>query len=120
MKESDCLPACTQINYRVQTEFQEDLEKSELSDAKRNVTIAYEFLSQRMKVEEEFLVQDFVNMLTSIGGALGLCIGFSFLGGLSFILQHLQDCLIQLTSKRFNIEKHQVIEVSPKLDHDNS
>ena len=117
LKDSDCLPACSQTIYKVQTEFQEDLEKP---DAKRNVTMAYEFLSQRMKVEEEFLVQDFVNMLTSIGGALGLCIGFSFLGGLSFILQQLQDCLIQFTSKRCNIENHQVIKVSPKLGHDNS
>ena len=112
LKESDCLPACSQISYNVETEFQEDLDKP---DAKRNVTIAYEFSSTRMKVEEEFLVQDFVNMLSSIGGALGLCIGFSFLGGLSFILQQLQDFLMRFTTKTFNIEKNHVIEVRSKV-----
>ena len=86
--ESDCLSACTQLDYEIVSGYAEDTEQP---NAKRNITFAYKIAKTKMKVEEEFLIHDFVGMLSSIGGALGLFIGFSFLNGVSFILNYFQS-----------------------------
>ena len=85
-KNSKCLPACSQTSYQIRSEYKEDLEKP---DAKRNITFSFRFIGNTIKVEEEYLIHDFVGMLGSIGGTLGLFIGFSFLGGISFLLQQI-------------------------------
>ena len=94
--ESDCLSACTQLDYEIVSGYAEDTEQP---NAKRNITFAYKIAKTKMKVEEEFLIHDFVGMLSSIGGALGLFIGFSFLNGVSFILNHFQSLIHRLTIK---------------------
>ena len=110
-KNSKCLPACHQINYDTETFFQEDLEKP---DAKRNVTISYRFWKPTMKVEEEFLVHDFVGMVASIGGTLGLFIGFSFLGGTTFLLNKMENSLEKhFMKKKTGIKKQKIIMVEP-------
>ena len=86
-KQSKCLPVCIRTDYEMTYEYQEDVDTP---NAKRNITIAYAMASSKMKVDEEYLVQDFVGMLGSIGGTLGLFVGFSFTGGVSFILDQLQ------------------------------
>ena len=70
-----------------------------------------------MKVEEEYLVHDFVGMLGSIGGTLGLFIGFSFLGGLTNLLSHIQSCLKKMRLKRKIDLEHDIIKVQPSLNH---
>ena len=67
-ENSTCLPACNQIDFNMDYEYQEGLEDP---NAKRNVTFAYKISNPKMKVEEEYLVHDFVGMLGSIGGTLG-------------------------------------------------
>ena len=84
---SKCLPACHQTHFTLEYDYQEDQDEP---NANRNVTLAYRIANSKIKVEEEYLVQDFVGMLGSIGGTLGLFIGFSFLGGSSYFLEHLQ------------------------------
>jgi len=78
-------------------EYQEDVDTP---NAKRNITIAYAMASSKMKVDEEYLVQDFVGMLGSIGGTLGLFVGFSFTGSLSFVLDQLQIFLERISSSK--------------------
>ena len=95
-KDSDCLSACTQLDYEIVSGYAEDEEQT---NAKRNITFAYKIAKTKMKVEEEFLIHDFVGMLSSIGGALGLFIGFSFLNGVSFILNHFQSFIHRFASK---------------------
>ena len=119
-KASKCLPSCTQINYAIETEVHED---EESPDAKRNVTLAYRFSKRKMKVEEEFLVYDFVGMLGSIGGTLGLFIGFSLFGLISFILENIHDVLKQFVSKQSNKEntnmkEKNVIDVLANTNHE--
>ena len=53
-----------------------------------------------VKVEEEYLIQDFVGMLSSIGGTLGMFVGFSFVGLSSFVLDHLQRMLEKIMDKK--------------------
>ena len=74
-----------------------------------------------MKVEEEFLIHDFVAMLSSIGGTLGMCIGFSFVGLTSFVLGHVQNLIGNFLGKRSNFEigaiDSKVIKVENRLKH---
>ena len=82
-----CLPACTEMDLSITNSYQEDLEKP---NAGRNVTLRCVMSDDTMTVEKEYLINDFVKMLGSIGGTLGMCIGFSFLGMATMILQNLE------------------------------
>ena len=95
-----CLPACKQINFGVEYDYQEDIEKP---DAKRNVTLTYRIWNKKMKVYEEYLVEDFVNVLGAIGGTLGLFIGFSILGALNYIYKHIIVYIERFMPKNLNI-----------------
>ena len=72
-----------------------------------------------MKIEEEFLIHDFVGMLGSIGGTLGLFIGFSFLGGVSFVLIQTQSLLNHFVTETLETnKKSEVIDVKPFINPD--
>ena len=43
---------------------------------------------KRVSVNEEYLIYDFVAMISAIGGTLGLCIGFSFFDFCDLILRY--------------------------------
>ena len=45
-------------------------------------------------VSEEYLIYDTINMIGSLGGTLGLFIGFSFNNVLNFIISCIKKCLI--------------------------
>ena len=117
--ESNCKPGCTLIDFGLESEYQEDLDAP---DAKRNVTLAYKVLNPIIKVEEEYLIQDFVGMLGSIGGTLGLFIGFSFSGAISFVLHHIQRIMERVLSKREekanDHQEQDIIRVAPKRHSD--
>ena len=49
-------------------------------------------------VHEEYVIYDAVNMIGSVGGTLGLCIGFSFTGVISFLISLLQKGIGKLRS----------------------
>ena len=112
---SKCLSACTEVDFTLEYNYQEDLDKP---NAYRNITFAYKIANPKVKVEEEYLVQDFVGMLGSIGGTLGLFIGFSFLGGSSYFLQRLQIALegvaTRISNKDINVRNSNMIKVEPK------
>ena len=116
MKKAKCLPKCHQIDVTLEYEWQEDAEDP---NAKRNITFLYRIFDPvKMKVEEEYLVHDFVGMLGSIGGTLGLFIGFSFLGGVTNILTYIQALLEKLKLKwKSNHLSHKVIKVEPWGSH---
>ena len=68
------------------------LESSEENLRKR--IISYYYLPpSSVTVFEEYLIYDFIGMLGSVGGTLGMCIGFSLAGVVTFILTHLQSVL---------------------------
>ena len=115
-KNSKCLPLCNQINFDVEFEYKEDQNEP---NANRNVTFAFKISNSKMKVEEEYLVQDFVGMLGSIGGTLGLFVGFSFLGGISSILHYLKNLFVFKDLIKENEELNRnVTEVAPKNNSD--
>ena len=51
----------------------------------KHVEIEIDFLTNRLEVHQEYLVYDFEGMIGSIGGTLGLFIGFSLLSTLDWL-----------------------------------
>ena len=123
---TQCLPSCKQIDMSIVNQYQED---QDAPDARRNVTVRYVFATDKMKVEEEYLINDFVKMLGSIGGTLGMCIGFSFLGLASMVLQFFEKGMVRksdleigsIQPKLFKVKKkNQVIDISPDAKEERS
>ena len=70
-------------------------------------SFAYYFLPPvHITKYEEYIILDFFELLGSIGGSLGMLVGFSFLSVASFILEHLQS-LVKFLSNRWNWLNHQ-------------
>ena len=63
-----CLPSCTIINMKQIFSYKEDQEGS---NAKRKIFVIYALQNSEMKIDEEFLIQDFVGMLQSVGQHVG-------------------------------------------------
>ena len=97
--KNKCLPSCNLINFYERAKYDDDQHEN------RKVTFAYRFKDAMMKVEEEYLIQDFVGMLSSIGGTLGLFVGFSFVGLSSFVLEHLQRMLERLVDDKKSLSE---------------
>ena len=53
----------------------------------KHVEIEIDFLTNRLEVHQEYLVYDFEGMIGSIGGTLGLFIGFSLLSTLDWLIE---------------------------------
>ena len=53
------------------------------------IIIRYKYKSTQVSIFEEFLVYDFVNFIGSVGGSLGLFIGFSYFDFCSVIAHRL-------------------------------
>ena len=63
---------CTRVTY--------DLEVTDLENDETNSVEFFLHFSDppEVKVKEEYLLYDIVAVISSIGGTMGLCIGFSF------------------------------------------
>ena len=60
---------------------------SEYRDEAARIKFSYGFASPELvDVHQEFLVYDTIGMIGSVGGTLGMCIGFSFTSSISFLL----------------------------------
>ena len=67
----------------------------ETADRKGDFEIVYQFAPPMMtEVIEEYLIFDMVGMIGSVGGTLGMCIGFSFSGVTTMLLDYIQAKLI--------------------------
>ena len=64
-----------------------------------------------MVVEQEYLIHDFASMLGSIGGTLGMFIGFSFLGSFTTLMSWLQRLVEYFFSEKTFVTKSKIIQV---------
>ena len=100
-KKTTCYPGCKQVTFEIVSKYQDEVGKP---GAKHKIIVAYKFINSKIKVEEEYLIHDFVGMLGSIGGTLGLFVGFSFLGGMFHMFDFMQEILKKFTTKTIKIE----------------
>ena len=56
-----------------------------------DIEIAFRFLSNKIINYEEYLIYDFVGMVGSIGGSLGMFLGFSFLDYMFSFIDFIQE-----------------------------
>ena len=69
-------------------------------------------------VKEQYIIYDTVALISAIGGTMGLCIGVSFSGISSFMLENLKlciDCLAEddlRRSKRFKVSEKRTEKLS--------
>ena len=58
---------------------------------------SYEFAPPMMSnVYQEYLLFDMIGLIGSVGGTLGMCIGFSFTGVADTILEFMSDKIVKL------------------------
>ena len=113
VKSSDlCLPQCSKTHYKLFKSVY--TENTESETAKRNLQINYVIPLKVMNIEKEYLIHDFIGMLGSIGGTLGMFIGFSFLGVISSMLEYLQKFMDYLEFKKTN---NKVFEIKEKTKY---
>ena len=70
----------------------------------KNITFefSYKIPSNSTSLYEEYLIYDTINTIGSIGGTLGMCIGFSFSGLISSLINILQHVLFISNTKLAN------------------
>ena len=76
---------CTELRY-----FAKSKHDKYLAANKNTALVQVSFDIPRLGVGEEYLIYDFIAMISAIGGTLGLCIGFSFTNVTSSTLKHLE------------------------------
>ena len=87
--------ACEVIQY------EENIVLEEFSNNSYSRSFGYYFLPpQTATVHEEYLIYDFAGILGTIGGTLGMCIGFSFVGLMSIVFDTCET-LIEQRKKRY-------------------
>ena len=92
---------CTTLEYSGDETYNEKLRVN-------NITVAfgYFFSSNSTTVYEEYLIYDVISAIGSVGGTLGMCIGFSFTGLISYIIHLIQYRImiirIKLTKQVFS------------------
>ena len=63
------------------------------------ITFKYKFAYPKlMKVNEEYLIYDTIGMISSIGGTLGMFIGFSFNNTITLIINYLRNSIFFLSA----------------------
>ena len=68
-----CLKSCSILQYSGKVQF------NERHDDEHNVEFKYRFANPKsVKVHEEYLIYDGIGLIGSVGGTLGIFIGFSF------------------------------------------
>ena len=58
----------------------------------------YMFETMELQVKEEYVIYDFVGMISSIGGNLGLFIGFSFFDAFCWLVDLIQKWISNINS----------------------
>ena len=80
---------------------QNDLGEQDLLNGTENMNVQFNlfFASTVVDVFEEILIFDEISLIGSLGGSLGLFIGFSFFGYISTLLQVIIDKMFGLSNK---------------------
>ena len=90
-KRESCPKSCKQIDYYGDVIKTDSLVRS--WPGNMDMEVCYGFETMRVKVDEEYLIYSFADMVGAIGGSFGLFLGFSFLDQVFALLEMLQQKL---------------------------
>ena len=85
---------CTTLEYSGEESYY-----NKLIDKNITVGFEYEIPSNLVILYEEYWIYDVISMISSVGGTLGLCIGFSFTGMISFLSSLIQNGIVFIKAK---------------------
>ena len=85
---------CINVEYSGEENFYE-----KLHDKNMTIKFRYRFSSNSTTVYEEYLIYDIISVIGSVGGTLGMCIGFSFTGLISSLINLLQHGIMTIVGK---------------------
>ena len=69
-----------------------------------NYHFTYRFSSNKRQIYEEVLILDEIGLIGSLGGSLGLFVGFSFFGYFMPLLEALFDKAVDFFQRRYQIQ----------------
>ena len=91
---------CSTAKYCITSEYSGEVASYERSDNSFNsFQFFYRIPSNSTTLYEEYWVYDGINTIGSVGGTLGMCIGFSFTGLLSYLIKILQHATFIFKTK---------------------
>ena len=79
------------------------VQQRKINNSETIVAFSLNFPESSINLHDEVLIFDEIGLLSSLGGALGLFIGFSFFGYLGSILDAFVDKGLMGFSKRYNM-----------------
>ena len=82
----------------IKTEFGTDDTESLMNDS-MNIQIIFKYASNKRNVYEEVLIFDETSLIGSLGGSLGLFVGFSFFGYAMPIMEIIYDKIADFLEK---------------------
>ena len=90
----ECVKKCNVIDYSEVSRWEDDTNENPF-EAKFYIQIS----NSEMKVYEEYLIYDAIGMLSTVGGTLGLFVGFSVNNIFKFAIRNLQNIVSRYISK---------------------
>ena len=108
INEDGCLRPCTI------TQFTGDVEEKEYEaeDSSWGINLMIRYPSNSSTYLEEFLTYDFLGMIGSVGGSLGICVGISIFDVLSMIIDKIFGVWNKYSKKEFYFERKNCLDFS--------
>ena len=85
----ECQRSCTQVDYYANVMDSNSIDRFWPEDHDKE--ICYGFATTVIKVDEEYLIYGFADMVGSVGGSLGMFLGFSFFDQIFHLLEMIQE-----------------------------
>ena len=85
---------CITLQYNGEETYYKKLRNKNIT-----VQLGYSIPSNLKTLREEYLICDAITMVGSVGGTLGMCIGFSFSGMISFLINLMQNVIVLVKAK---------------------
>ena len=93
---SKCMPSCIQYGYNGK-----EMKLPSVNSVSNSIGFKYKFQYLVMGIYQEYLVYDWKGMITSVGGSLGLFLGFSFLDFSFHLINALEKWILLRTKNNF-------------------
>ena len=93
-----CPKLCSRVDYNGELKIGKRIEDLPY---KTNATFVldYKFKQSSVTVYKEYVIYDAISMIGSVGGTLGMCIGFSFTGAIAYMINLVHNVFLEFRQK---------------------